>query len=91
MYEYYFNSWNYVSNETKSKKNEKKYQELAPEKTVFFIRRNQDSSDLFIGGSGFLNAFSLMKAFYINPEDIQIVFLDNLIPQMILFMTYIKN
>ena len=77
MYEYYFNSWNYVSNETKSKKKEKKYKELAPEKTVFFIRRNQDSSDLFIGGSGFLNAFSLMKAFYINPEDIQIVFLDN--------------
>ena len=77
MYEYYFNSWNYVSNETKSKKKEKKYQELAPEKTVFFIRRNQNSSDLYIGGPGFLNAFSLMKAFYINPEDIQIVFLDN--------------
>jgi hypothetical protein len=59
--------------------NEPKYEELlSPVKTIFFISRNQDSENLFHGGSGFLNAFALMKAFNINPEDIQIVFLESL-------------
>ena len=79
MYEFYFNSWNYTLNETKNLINEPKYPELlSPDKTIFFISRNHESQNLFHGGSGFLNAFALMKAFYINPEDIQIVFLESI-------------
>lgn len=77
IYDFYFNAWNYTLNETKNLIKEPKYQELAPEKTVFFISRNHDSSNLFLGGIGFLNAYALMKSFYINPEDIQIVFLES--------------
>ena len=77
IYDYYFNSWNYTLNETKNIIREPKYPELAPEKTVFFISRNHESTNLFRGGSGFLNAYSIMKSFYINPEDIQIVFIDS--------------
>ena len=79
MYEFYFNSWNYTSNDTYNLMKEPKYEELlSPDKTIFFISRNHDSQNLFHGGSGFLNAFALMKAFYINPEDIQIVFLESI-------------
>ena len=78
MYDFYFNSWNYTINDTKNIRQEPKYDELLdPEKWVFFISRNLDSPNLFHGGSGFLNAFAIMKAFYINPEDIQIVFLES--------------
>lgn len=77
IYDYFFNAWNYTLNETKNLLMEPKYKELAPEKTVFFISRNLDSSNLFLGGLGFLNAYALMRAFYINPEDIQIVFLES--------------
>ena len=79
MYEFYFSSWNYTENNTNNIMNEPKYEELlSPVKTIFFISRNQDSENLFHGGSGFLNAFALMKAFNINPEDIQIVFLESI-------------
>lgn len=78
IYEFYFNSWNYTLYNTNNKLNEIKYEELAPQKTIFFISRNLDSLNLFHGGSEFLNAYSLMKAFFINPEDIQVVFLESL-------------
>ena len=77
IYDFYFNSWNYTINTTFNIAREPKYEELAPEKTVFFITRNIDSPNLFTSGIGFLNAFALMKSFYINPEDIQIVFLES--------------
>ena len=78
IYDFYFKAWNYTVNDTKNLLNQPKYPELLPEKTIFFISRNLDSSNLFLGGIGFLNAFSIMKSFYLNPEDIQIVFMESI-------------
>ena len=72
MYERYINSWNYKNNENEN------IEELAPGKFVFLISRNQDSPNLFHGGSEFLNAFSMMILLNIYPEDIQIVFLESM-------------
>ena len=77
IYDFYFNSWNYTLNNTLNLAREPKYEELAPEKTVFFITRNPDTTNWFTGVTGFLNAYALMKSFYINPEDIQIVFIES--------------
>ena len=54
MYESYFNGWDYHSEDKNT------YEELAPGKTIFFISRNQDSPNLYHGGSEFINALSLM-------------------------------
>ena len=71
-YSSYINSWKY------SEYQEKNIEELAPGKIIFFISRNQDSPNLFHGGSEFINAFSLMKIFEYNPQDIQVVFLESM-------------
>ena len=68
----YFNSWNY--NFT----NKEEYEELAPGKTIFFLSRNQDSPNLFHGGSELINAISIMHLFNLKPEDIQIIFLESI-------------
>jgi hypothetical protein len=78
IYEFYFNSWNYSLYDNNNMFNEIQYEELAPNKTIFFISRNQDSPNLFRGGSEFLNAFSLMKSLSLKPENIQVVFLESL-------------
>ena len=80
IYEFYFNSWNYSLYDSSNYNitDEKKIEELAPDKTIFFISRNQDSPNLFHGGSEFLNAFSLMKSLSLKPENIQVVFLESL-------------
>ena len=39
-------------------------------KTIFFISRNQDSPNLYHGGSEFVNALSFMYLLNLNPEDI---------------------
>ena len=75
MYKDYFEGWNYCNNCT----NDKKYEELAPGKTVFFLSRNQDSPNLYHGGSEFINALSLMYLLNLEPEDIQIVFLESMV------------
>ena len=72
MYEKYINSWDYNDTEDKN------YEELAPGKTVFFLSRNQDSPNLYHGGSEFINAFSLMVILNLNPKDIQIIFLESI-------------
>ena len=77
MYDFYFNAWNYTSNASIYTRKEPKYKELAPEKWVFFVSRNNDTSNLFLAGTAFLNAYIIMKSFYINPEEIQIVFLES--------------
>ena len=71
-YNEYINSWDY--NYDDNEKNE----ELSPGKTIFFLSRNQDSPNLFHGGSEFINAFSLMVLLNLNPENIQIVFLESI-------------
>lgn len=78
IYDYYFNSWNYtLINYNNNIINEEQYEEFAPEKIVFLINRNYDSQNLFKSFVGFLNAFSLMKIYCLNPEDIQIIFLES--------------
>ena len=72
MYDVYFKSWNY-----KYIKN-KKEKELAPGKTIFFISRNQDSPNLFHGGSEFINTLSLVYLLKLKPENIQVVFLESI-------------
>ena len=49
--------------------------ELAPGKIVFFISRNQDSPNLFHGGSEIFNVLSTMYLFNLDPNDIQVIFL----------------
>ena len=73
IYNNYFNSWNYNYIET-----EEHLQELAPGKTVFFISRNQDSPNLFHGISEIINCVSIMYLFDIDPNDIQVVFLESI-------------
>jgi len=74
IYDNYFNGWDYKYNNINEE-----LEELAPGKTVFFLSRNQDSPNLFHGGSEFVNAVSLLHLFDKNPEDIQIVFLDSIV------------
>ena len=77
IYNNYFNGWNY---DYKDYENEKEQlEELAPGKTVFFISRNQDSPNLYHGGSEFVNAIAIMYLLKLNPEDIQIVFLESIL------------
>ena len=74
IYDNYFNGWNYKYDNINEE-----LEELAPGKTIFFLSRNQDSPNLFHGGSEFVNAVSLLHLFDKNPEDIQIVFLDSIV------------
>ena len=77
IYNNYFNGWNY---EYKNYEKEKEQlEELAPGKTVFFISRNQDSPNLYHGGSEFVNALAIMYLMNLNPKDIQIVFLESIL------------
>ena len=72
IYNKYFQAWNYNYNE------DEKLEELAPGKTIFFISRNQDSPNLYHGGSEFINSLSTMYLLNLEPEDIQIVFLESI-------------
>ena len=74
IYKSYFQSWNYTYNND----NSEKLEELAPGKTIFFISRNQDSPNLFHGSSELINAISIMELFNLNPENIQIIFLESM-------------
>ena len=74
IYDNYFNGWNYKYDNINEE-----LEELAPGKTIFFLSRNQDSPNLFHGGSEFVNVVSLLHLFDKNPEDIQIVFLDSIV------------
>ena len=73
LYDRYFNSWNYEYNN----ENEK-IEELSPGKIILFISRNQDSPNLFHGGSEIINVISLMYLFNLNPEKIQVIFLESM-------------
>lgn len=77
IYDYYFNSWNYSLINNDIINTEEKYEELAPEKIIFFINRNYDSKNIFNFFLAFLNTFSLMKTYVLNPEDIRVVFLES--------------
>ena len=73
IYNFYFDSWNY-----KYQGEGENIEELAPGKTIFFISRNQDSPNLFHGGSEVINTLAMMELFSLKPEDVQIVFLDSI-------------
>ena len=75
IYKTYFNSWNY---DYDLQKEEKKLNELAPGKMVFFISRNQDSPNLFHGNSEIINILAMIYLFNLSPEDIQVVFLESI-------------
>ena len=74
LYKSYFQSWNY---DYKNNKNEK-LEELAEGKIIFFISRNQNSPNIFHGGSELINAISIMELFHLNPDNIQIIFLESM-------------
>ena len=71
-YKFYFKSWDYNYND------KRKYKELSQNKVVFFISRNQDSPNLYWGGSGVINALAIMHYFKFDPENIQVVFLESM-------------
>ena len=73
IYDYYFNGWNY-----KYEDSEEKLEELAPGKIIFFLSRNQDSPNLYHGGSEFVNAVSMVYLFNLDPQNIQVVFLESI-------------
>ena len=70
----YFNAWDYIEGE----KNDDQFEELAPGKTILFIIRNQDSPNIFHGFSELINALSMIYLFNLDPEEIQIVFLESM-------------
>ena len=74
IYDTYFNSWNY---DYKIEEGEK-IEELAQNKTVLFLSRNQDSPNLFHGNSEILNVLSVMYLFNLDPENIQVIFLESM-------------
>ena len=76
IYNNYFNGWDYDLDEGEYRN--ETIEELAKDKTVFFISRNQDSPNLYHGGSEFVNALAIMYLFELDPEDIQIVFLESI-------------
>lgn len=76
-YNKYFDSWDY-SSYSKEEKNNDEIQELAPNKTIFFVSRNKDTSNLFFGFAGIINAVLLMDYFNLNPENIQVIFSENM-------------
>ena len=73
-YKYYFAGWNYDYNDDE----DENLEELAPGKIIFFVSRNQDSPNLYHGGSEYINALALMYILNINPEDIQVIFLESI-------------
>ena len=72
IYNSYFEGWNYEYSQNENE------EELAPGKTIFFVSRNQDSPNLYHGGSEFVNVVSMMYLLNLNPEDIQVVFLESI-------------
>ena len=74
LYNRYFESWNYEYDDIMEIE-----EELAPGKTIFFISRNQDSPNLYHGGSELINAISIMYLFKLVPEQIQIIFIESIL------------
>ena len=71
-YSRYMNGWNYEYKEKES------LEELAPGKVIFFLSRNQDSPNLYHGGSEFMNAVSMLYLLDIKPENVQVMFLESI-------------
>ena len=72
VYSYYMNGWSY------DYKGQENLEELAPGKVIFFLSRNQDSPNLYHGGSEFMNAISMLYLLDIKPENVQVVFLESI-------------
>jgi len=73
IYNNYFKSWNY-DYENKSEE----IKELSPGKTVLLISRNQDSPNIYHGLSEIINVLSIMYFFNLQPENIQLLFLESM-------------
>ena len=73
IYDIYFNSWNYDYDIEKEN-----LEELSPGKIVFFISRNKDSPNLFHGNSEIVNVLSMIYLFNLDPDDIQVIFIDSI-------------
>ena len=79
IYNNYFKSWKYYRHNKDIINNHKDLkEELSPGKIIFILSRNQDSPNLFHGGSEFISAFSLMNLLNLNPENIQVLFLESM-------------
>ena len=72
VYSNYIDGWNY------DYKGEENLEELAPGKVIFFISRNQDSPNLYHGGSEFMNALSMLYLLDLKPENVQVMFLESI-------------
>ena len=79
FYKTYLESWKYEKIKNNNDRKEGPIPELAPGKTIFFISRNHDSTNLFHGISEFINALSIIYIFNLDPENIQIIFLESII------------
>ena len=52
-------------------------EEFAPGKTIFLLSRNNNSPNMFHGGCEIINAIALMHLLNLQPEDIQVIFLES--------------
>lgn len=91
IYKTYFNAWKYENFIVDDEEKEKEIPELASGKTILFISRNQDSPNIFHGISEFINALSVIYLFNLNPENIQIIFLESMKLQNDPFYELYKN
>lgn len=84
IYNFYFENFNY--------NNEITYDEIiGKNKTIFLINRDQDSPNLYHGFLEFISAFTIMNILKINPENVQILFLESMnFPKDIFYDFYAK-
>jgi hypothetical protein len=68
FYYYYFKGWNYNYENNK----DENIEELAPGKTIFFLSRNQVSSNLYHGMGDIIATISMMELFNITEDNVQI-------------------
>ena len=91
IYKTYFNSWKYENFNVNDEGSEEEIPELASDKTILFISRNQDSPNIFHGISEFINTLSVIYLFNLSPENIQIIFLESMKLQNDPFYELYKN
>jgi len=84
IYNFYINAWNYNYNSNS------KHDELAPNKTIFFVSRN-GNSHLMFSGAEIINALALIYYLNLKPENIQVVFLQSTFSDRDLNYFFYKN
>ena len=73
----YFNSWEYSKKSKDEQKKGEVIEELAAGKSLLFINRNKDSTNLFFSALSIMNTLLIIEHFNLNLENIQVVFFES--------------